>query len=35
MRRLAERRGTWAGDVPYLTLRSEGASQLDEHPAQQ
>ena len=27
--------GTWAGDVPYLTLRSEGASQLDEHPAQQ
>ena len=27
--------GTWAGDVPYLTLRSEGASTLDEHPAQQ
>lgn len=26
--------GTWAGDVPYLTLRSEGASDLDEHPAQ-
>lgn len=27
--------GTWAGDVPYLTLRSEGASELDEQPAQQ
>lgn len=27
--------GTWAGDVPYLTLRSEGASELDERPTQQ
>ena len=27
--------GTWAGAVPYLTLRSEGASSLDEQPAQQ
>jgi hypothetical protein len=25
----------WAGDVPYLTLRSDGVSELDEHPAQQ
>jgi hypothetical protein len=28
-------KGTWAGDVPYLTLRSDGVSELDEHPAQQ
>ena len=27
--------GTWAGDVPFVTLRSEGASTLDEHPPQQ
>lgn len=26
--------GTWAGDVPFLTLRSEGESVLDEHPPQ-
>jgi hypothetical protein len=26
---------TWAGDVPFLKLRSEGASELDEHPTQQ
>jgi hypothetical protein len=26
--------GTWSGDVPFLTLRSEGESVLDEHPAQ-
>jgi hypothetical protein len=26
--------GAWAGDVPFLTLRSEGASEINEHPAQ-
>jgi hypothetical protein len=38
MRRLAERRvgqGIWAREVPFLTLGSGGASEIDEHPSQQ